>query len=69
MLDEFLACIRAHRSNIQRYRRLLRSNLSDVERQFIENRLIEEQTALESLSAETFPLAFSLRKGADMPAS
>ncbi|RXH03578.1 hypothetical protein [Bradyrhizobium vignae] len=69
MLDEFLARIRAHRNNIHRYRRLLKSNLSDVERQFIENRLIEEQTALESLSTETFPLAFSLRKGADMPAS
>ncbi|MEY9523125.1 hypothetical protein ABIF70_004266 [Bradyrhizobium japonicum] len=63
MLDEYLARIRAHRTNIHRYRRLLKSNLSDVERQFIEKRLTEEQTALEFLSAETFPLAFSLRKG------
>ncbi|GLR92638.1 MULTISPECIES: hypothetical protein [Bradyrhizobium] len=63
MLDEYLARIRAHRKNIHRYRRLLKSNLSDVERQFIEKRLTEEQTALEFLSAETFPLAFSLRKG------
>lgn len=63
MLDEYLARIRAHRTNIHRYRRLLKSNLSDVERQLIEKRLTEEQTALELLSAETFPLAFSLRKG------
>ncbi|WP_245474070.1 hypothetical protein [Bradyrhizobium zhanjiangense] len=63
MLDEYLARIRAHRNNIYRYRRLLKSNLSDVERQFIEKRLTEEQTALESLSAETFPLAFSLSRG------
>ncbi|WP_235884962.1 MULTISPECIES: DUF4349 domain-containing protein [Bradyrhizobium] len=63
MLDEYFARIRAHRNNIHRYRRLLKSNLSDVERQFIEKRLTEEQTALESLSAETFPLAFGLRKG------
>ncbi|RXH37988.1 hypothetical protein [Bradyrhizobium zhanjiangense] len=53
MLDEYLARIRAHRNNIYRYHRLLKSNLSDVERQFIERRLAEEQTALESPSAET----------------
>lgn len=35
---------RAHRNNIHRYPRLLKSNLSDVERQFIERRLTEEQT-------------------------
>ncbi|MBB4373071.1 hypothetical protein GGD63_005886 [Bradyrhizobium sp. cir1] len=69
MLDEYLARIRARRNNIHRYRRLLKSNLSDVDRQFIERRLTEEQTALLSLSAETFPLAFSLPKGADMSAS
>ncbi|WP_439397804.1 hypothetical protein ACRQ5Q_11430 [Bradyrhizobium sp. PMVTL-01] len=69
MLDESLARIRAHRNNIHRYRRLLKLNPSDVERQFIERRLTEEQAALESLWAETFPLAFSLRNGADMSAS
>ncbi|UWU75589.1 hypothetical protein N2603_37215 [Bradyrhizobium huanghuaihaiense] len=49
MLDEYLARIRAHRNTIYRYRRLLKSNLSDVERQDIEKRLAEEQTGLESL--------------------
>ena len=38
MLDEDLARIRAHRNNIHRYRRLLRTKLSELERQFIERR-------------------------------
>jgi hypothetical protein len=46
MLDRDLARIRTHRNNIHRYRRLLGTKLSDVERQFIERRLSEEQTAL-----------------------
>jgi hypothetical protein len=60
MLDEDLARIRAHRNNIHRYRRLLRTRLSELERQFIERRLAEEQTALDALGAETFPVAFTL---------
>jgi hypothetical protein len=55
MLDEDFARIRAHRNNIHRYRRLLRTRLSELERQFIERRLAEEQTALDALAAETFP--------------
>lgn len=62
MLDEELARIRAHRNNIHRYRRLLGTKLSDLERQFIERRLAEEQTALEALAADTFPVAFALPK-------
>lgn len=62
MLDEELARIRAHRNNIHRYRRLLRTKLSDLERQFIERRLAEEQTALKALAADTFPVAFALPK-------
>jgi hypothetical protein len=42
MLDADLVRIRAHRNNVQRYRRLLRTRLSDLERQFIERRLAEE---------------------------
>ncbi|MHC2842837.1 hypothetical protein [Bradyrhizobium diazoefficiens] len=65
MLDEDLARIRAHRNNIHRYRRLLRTRLSELERQFIERRLAEEQTALDALSVETFPVAFTLPTGQD----
>jgi hypothetical protein len=57
MLDENLARIRAHRNNIHRYRRLQKTKLSELERQFIERRLAEERSALESLTAATFPVA------------
>jgi hypothetical protein len=50
MIDEKLARRRAHENNIARYRRLLQTRLSDVERQFIENRLAEEQTTLSMLA-------------------
>jgi hypothetical protein len=57
MLDENLARIRAHRSNIHRYQRLLKTKLSELERRYIERRLTEERSALQSLSAATFPVA------------
>jgi hypothetical protein len=53
MVDERLARLRTHRNNIARYRRLLKTNLTDHERQFIERRLSEEQSE------------FELRLGAD----
>jgi hypothetical protein len=58
MLDEDFARIRAHRNNIHRYRRLLSTKLSDLERQFIERRMAEETASLETLTTETFPIAF-----------
>ncbi|WP_414645240.1 hypothetical protein [Bradyrhizobium symbiodeficiens] len=60
MLDQDFARIRAHRNNLSRYRRLLKTELSDIERQFIERRLAEEQTALEALAADAFPAAFTV---------
>jgi len=62
MFDESLARIRTHRNNIHRYRRLLQTQLSDLERDFIERRMAYEQTALDALVAETFPMAFFLPK-------
>ena len=50
MTDEDLARLRAHDSNISRYRRLLKTNLSDLERRFLERRLNEERSAVESLA-------------------
>jgi hypothetical protein len=69
MLDADLARIRAHRNNIYRYRRLLRTRLSDLERQFIERRLAEEQTALDALAGETFPNCIRLSEGQPASAS
>jgi hypothetical protein len=55
MMDEKLARLRAHRNNIHRYRRLLATQLTDLERAYIERRLKEEQAAMAALSEETFP--------------
>lgn len=55
MMDENIACLRTHRNNIARYRRLLQTKLTDLERQFIERRLSEEQSAYERLTKATFP--------------
>jgi hypothetical protein len=63
MFEADLARIRAHRNNIHRYRGLLRTKLSDLEREFIEKRMADEQTALDALVAETFPMTFPFPKG------
>ncbi len=42
---EFESC-QTHRNNISRYERLLKTYLTDIERNFIELRLWEEQVAL-----------------------
>jgi hypothetical protein len=54
MMDENLARLRTHRNNIHRYRRLLATQLTDLERTYIERRLTEEQAAMAALSEETF---------------
>jgi hypothetical protein len=55
-----LAELRTRRNNIHRYRRLLKTKLTDLERQFIERRLSEERAAFETVSASTFPMSFRL---------
>ena len=60
VFDANLATIRAYRNNIHRYRRLLRTGLTDVERAFIDRRMSEEQATLDALVAETFPVAFTM---------
>jgi hypothetical protein len=49
MIDEKFALLRTHRNNISRYRRLLKTELTEFERQFIERRLSEERCAMEHL--------------------
>ena len=52
MTDEQLVRLRAHRNNIHRYRRLLKGNLTEHERQFVERRLTEEQSATHDILSE-----------------
>jgi hypothetical protein len=53
MINENLARLRAHRNNIHRYRKLLNTQLSELERVFVLKRFDEEQTALQELSNDT----------------
>ena len=60
MPDDRFARLRTHRNNIIRYRRLLNTELTEIERQFIERRLSEERSAVENLAASTFPIALKI---------
>ena len=57
MIDENLARLRAHRNNICRYRRLLATKLTELERNYIERRLQEEQLAMDAMSSKAFQFA------------
>ncbi|WP_454628283.1 hypothetical protein [Bradyrhizobium cenepequi] len=62
MTDEKVSRLRAHDSNISRYRRLLETKLSELERGFVERRLNEERLAMQSLAnlpVSTFRLDWS----------
>jgi hypothetical protein len=62
MMDKNIAHLRTHRNNIARYRRLLQTKLTDLEREFIERRLSEEQSDYDRLAAGTFPMTFEFPK-------
>ena len=48
MSDVKDALSKAHRNNILRYRRLLETPLTDVERSYIQSKISEERLALQS---------------------
>src|SRR5689334_9686945 len=54
MTSHIVERLRAHH-NIRRYRRLLATRLTDLERAYIERRLNEEQAFVEALLREEFP--------------
>ncbi|MDR3490180.1 MAG: hypothetical protein P4M05_35560 [Bradyrhizobium sp.] len=60
MIDKKFARLRTHRDNIRRYRRLLKTELTELERQFIENRLSEERFAMENVAASASPLTLQI---------
>lgn len=60
MLEENLARLRAHRNNMQRYRQLLATQLSDLERTYIASRLEDERAACEALLQTTFPVTLPM---------
>ncbi len=50
-MEETFALLRTHHKNVQRYRQLLQTSLTDFEREYIGGRLREEQLAIETLSS------------------
>jgi hypothetical protein len=50
MTEKDCARLQSHNSNIGRYRRLLETNLSEIERTFLQRRISEEQSQLRSLA-------------------
>lgn len=61
MTGHHIERLRAHRNNIRRYRRLLETSLTDLERGYIERRLLDERASVESLLREAYPDRLSLR--------
>jgi hypothetical protein len=55
MIDETLAQFRARRQNINRYRSLLQTSLTEFERRFIERRIAEEEAAVSALAFGASP--------------
>ncbi len=55
MIDQNLARLRAHRNNIQRYRSLLGTKLSELERAYILRRLRDEEAAETLLQLSSLP--------------
>ena len=49
VMDERTVRVLAHQRNIDRYQSLLKTNLSDVEQQYLEKRVSEERLAIEML--------------------
>ena len=49
--NEISIRLQAHRQNIARYRSLLRTHLTEIERAFIDRRIAEEESAVRRLSA------------------
>jgi hypothetical protein len=60
MIDENFARLRAHRQNIDRYHRLLQTSLTMLERNFIEQRIAEEEAALNRLASDPFPTVLTM---------
>jgi hypothetical protein len=55
MIDENWEHLRARGNNVRHYRRLLQTELTELERRYIERRLNEERSAIESMTSSTVP--------------
>jgi hypothetical protein len=49
-MDESVARLRTHLRNIDRYQKLLKTHLTELELQYLEKRLFEERSAVAALN-------------------
>lgn len=56
MNDDTLLRLRSHRNNVSRYRRLLATHLTEIESDYVNRRLKEEQDAIASLLSSGFSI-------------
>jgi hypothetical protein len=63
-VSERIALLRTHERNIERYQALLKTKLSDVEKQYLEKRLSEERIAMAMLRSKD---TSATSKGYDLP--
>jgi hypothetical protein len=63
VMDENIARLRAHLRNIDRYQKLLKTKLTEIEVQYLERRLSEERSAVAVLH---FTAAGGQSKGYDL---
>lgn len=54
-MDKEIARLRTHQKNIERYQSLLKTDLSEVEQQYLEKRLSEERLAMATLRSMMAP--------------
>jgi hypothetical protein len=53
VMDRERAFLRTHQQNIERYQRLLKTKLTDIETRFLEKRLAEERVWLAMLTTSS----------------
>jgi hypothetical protein len=63
MIDHKTTQVRRHRQNIERYGRLLATELTDLERQYLHKRIAEEYAQLERLEKTAFRANASASQG------
>ncbi|MCP3384421.1 hypothetical protein NLM31_29030 [Bradyrhizobium sp. CCGUVB4N] len=57
-MDARFALIRAHDDSIRRYQRLLNTQLTDLEREYIESRISEERSSMQSVREAQGEISF-----------
>jgi len=68
-IDVNNARLAAHRNNLMRYRRILATPLTDIERAYVRRRIDEERLSLEQLEQQPRPAAGSAASARRTPAA